>query len=154
MRDFINGFLEIPVGIRFTIVLFAILVLYCIFGKLLFRLLSLVPFVLKALFCGLYLLIDIPVSLLHRMFGGAFAAIDQSTARISGKIYGIMDKCYAKLHNPQTIYSGRVFLIFLVLGVYFVIPPFINFNEGIFTFWQKGYIETESKIVDFIMKRL
>ena len=153
MQDIINSFLELSIGVRFTIELSVYVVLYWIFGRLIFKILSVIPWALRRLVYAVYFLFDIPASALHHKYGGVFASIDQGLATISGKIYEFMDKCQKVLSKPKTIYGGKVFLVYIFVAAYLLIPPMIDFNEGIFTFWNEGYLEHEAKWVEWLTSR-
>ena len=153
MQDIINSFLELPVGVRFAIELGVFMILYWIFGRLIFKLLSVIPWALQRLVYVIYFLFDIPASALHHKYGGVFASIDQGLATISGKIYEFMDKCQKALNKPKSIYGGRVFVAYIVVAAYLIIPSMIDFNEGIFTFWHEGYLGHESKWIEWLTSR-
>jgi hypothetical protein len=154
MHDAILSFLELPVAVRCTLFLGVVLILYWIFGKLALRLLSLVPWLLKKLFYGLYCLIGITVSALHRVFGGIFGKIDQGLANAAERLCSFCDKFNEKMKKPKTMFNGRAFLIFLALGAYLIIPLILELNENIFTFWQESYLSREASVIEFILSRL
>lgn len=150
MNSAFYGFLELPVGIRVIIVLGIILVLYSIFGGLLYNLLSIIPFILHKLVYGLYLLIEIPISVLHKSFGGICSDIAQSIAFGFSKICSLFNKFYNVLHKPKTIYKKQAFFIYLIFTTYFLMPIILDLQLNIFTLWQKSYIMYETKLVSFI----
>jgi hypothetical protein len=154
MHEAILSFLELPVAVRCTLFLGAVLILYWMFGKLALRVLSFVPWLLKKLFYGLYCLLGVPVSALHRVFGGIFGKIDQGLANVAEWLCAVLDKLYAKMKKPKTMFNGRVFLIFLALGAYLLIPLSLDLNENIFTFWQDSYLSREASVIEFIVSRL
>ena len=154
MLEAIHGFLELPVAVRCTIFLGIVLILYWMLGKLALHILSLVPWLLKKLFYGLYCLLGIPVSALHRAFGGVFGKIDQGLATAAEWLCSVCDKLHAKMKKPKTMFNGRAFLIYIALGAYLLIPLGLELNEGIFTFWQESYLSKEASVLKFIISRL
>lgn len=154
MRNALYGFLDFPVGVRFAIMLGIFLILYWIFGRLLYNLLSLVPLILKKMIYATYLLIEIPVSALHKSIGGIFSGIDQGIATGFSKVFCGLDKCYKALHKPKTIHRNKAFFVYLICGAYLVVPGLAGISSSIFTFWEGTYLRQEANFVAFIESTL
>jgi hypothetical protein len=154
MRDAIYAFMELPVGGRAAIIFGIILLLYLIFARLILRILSLIPFLISKLVYGLYVLLNIPVDALHRAFGGLFGGIDQGLAAGAEGIVSASDKVYTALHKPKKIYGGWAFLIYVILGAYFLLPLVTGLHGSLFSFWQESYFVKERGLIDFILAHL
>ena len=150
MYDIFVSFLELPIGVRFTVFLSVLLVLYWFFGRMIYKLLSLIPLLLKKLSYALYLLLEIPVSILHSSVGGVFSTIGQGMSTVFGKVHSSLDRCYNALRSPTTTHGGKAFLIFLLLGVYLIVPNMAGLYTDIFTFWEDAYLEQENRVVTFV----
>jgi hypothetical protein len=150
MYEIVNSFLELPIGVRFTIFLALILILYWVFGRLIFKAVGLVLLLIRKLIYGLYLLIEIPIGTLHGAVGGVFATIGQGLSNGFGKAHSFLDRGFNAFNKPTTTHGGKAFLIFLLLGAYLIIPYFAGLDSNIFTFWKDGYLERESRVVYFV----
>lgn len=150
MRGLIELFLSIPVGGRAVVFIGLLFVLWCIFGRFILKFVSILPWLLKKISIGIYILLEIPISVLHNKFGGAFGEIDQGLAAVTEKVCAFMDKWYEKMHSPRTIYCGRGFIVYLVIVAYLVIPIFTNLTEKPFTFWQESYMKNESEFFQWM----
>ena len=150
MYEIVNIFLELPIGVRFTIFLSVILILYWIFGRLLFKAVGLVLLLIRKLIYGLYLILEIPIGALHGAVGGVFASIGQGLSNSFGRVHSAIDKGFNALNKPKTIHAGKAFLVFLLLGAYLIIPYYAGLDSHIFTFWNDSYLEREGRVVYFV----
>jgi len=151
MSEAIYSFLALPIAVRCTIFLFIIFMVYRIFGKLIFKVISLVPWMLNKITYGLYCLFQIPVSVLHRAFGGVFGKIDQWLANGAEWCFLRTETMHSKMKTPKKMFNGTAFLVFIILGVYLLVPMYFAFNERVFTFWQNAYLINEAKIISLIL---
>ena len=150
MRDIIEAFLSLPIGGRATIFVGILFLLWGILGRTILKIISILPWLLKKLFFGIYILIEIPVSILHSMFGSIFGKIDQGLARFTEKFCDVMDKWYGKMNKPKTINSGRAFAVYLVIATFLLIPSVANLTEKPFTFWHESYVKREAVVVQWM----
>ena len=150
MRALADAFLEVPIGGRAAIFIGIIVLLWCVFGKLILKLASILPWGFKKIFIWIYMLLEMPIGALHSKFGGIFGGIDQGLANISESVCAFMDKLLRKMNRPQTIYRARFLVAYLLLLAYLIIPMCANLTEKPFTFWQKSYIKSETKAVEWM----
>ncbi|MCL2188893.1 MAG: peptidoglycan-binding protein [Defluviitaleaceae bacterium] len=150
MYEIVNSFLELPIGVRFILFLALILILYWLFGRLLFKAVGIVLLLIRKLIYGLYLLLEIPISALHGAVGGVFATMGQGLSNGFGKIHAALDRGFNAFNKPKTIHGGKAFLIFLLLGAFLIIPYFAGLESDVFTFWKYAYLEREERVVYFI----
>lgn len=150
MRDFIEAFLSIPVGGRAAIFIGVLFLLWCILGRVILKIASILPWLLKKLFLIIYMLLDIPVSILHSKFGNIFGEIDQGLAKVTEKFCDFTDKLYGKMSKPKAVYNGYVFVAYLVIASYLLIPIAANLTEKPFTFWQESYVKKEAAVIHWM----
>jgi hypothetical protein len=150
MYNLINDFLSIPVGGRAAIFTGILLLLWFAFGRLILKLVSILPWILKKIFFGIYLVLEIPVSILHTKFGSIFGKIDQWLTTQTEKVFNFMEAMFRKMNKPKTIHSKWAFVIYLILAAYLLIPISANLTEKRFTFWQKSYVNKETEIIQWM----
>lgn len=150
MQDLIDRFLSLPVGGRAAIFVGILFLLWCILGRLILKILSILPWLLKNFFVGIYTVIEIPISILHKKYGSIFGVIDQGLTSITKKVYDLMDSLYLKTKKPHTIYAGWLLIVCLVIVAYLLIPIAANLREKPFTFWQQSYIDKETVAVQWM----
>jgi len=150
MRDSLYGFLELPVGVRFTMVPGIILAVYCIFGRVLSILLSIALLLLSKLVYLIYLLIECPISSLHKSYGGKFSDFDQIVSSFFCNMYSRLVKYSGVLYKPKSIHRGVALLVFVICAVYLFLPGLVGLRSGIFTFWENAYLKNEMKLVAFL----
>lgn len=150
MRDLVEAFLSIPVGGQATMFFGVLFLLWCILGRLLLKLASIFPWLLKKISFGIYMILEFPVSILHSKFGSVFGDIDQGLTTGTEKVCEFMDKLFGKMNKPKTIYGGWAFVIYIVIGAYLLIPISANLTEKPFTFWQESYTEKEVAVIKWM----
>ena len=153
MRDLLDAFLHLPIGIRATIVSGTVFLLYWIFAGLVLRILSIIPWLLLKLTQGLYQLLEIPVSALHKLFGNAFAWLDRGLTSFAESACGFFERLHKRMKQPKTVFRGTAFLVTLVLCAHFLIPVFADLTERPFVFWQDAFVERESAVIVWLEYR-
>ena len=150
LKDLINTILRIPVCWRAVLFGGICFLLWLIFSKPLLKILSIIPYILKKILYGLYLILECPISMLHSKFGSFFGTIDSGLSLISEKVYDFFDKLYNNMKNPKTLFFKQIFIAYLILCAYLLIPMWLDLNEKPFTFWQHSYITNEGKIIQWM----
>ena len=153
MHEYIELFLSLQIGVRLSILLIVPLMMWGMFGRFLLTIISVIPYLLGRIILVIYLLIETPISALHKTFGSAFSGIDQGLANRFDKLYANIEKCYRILHKPQKTYGGTAFLLYIIVSIYLIIPSIIGLNEKPFAFWQGFYLNTEQKIVESLTEK-
>lgn len=153
MTYIVKEVLSLPIGGRAAIFFGSVLMIWLIFAKPLLKLLSIVPWIFKKMIWYLYMLLEIPVSISHRKFGGIFGAVDQGITIFFEKIHNFMEKLYQKIHNPNKLFRREIFIIYLILCAYLLIPVWANLTEEPFTFWQSTYEKNEMSIVQWMIEK-
>lgn len=81
-------FLSWPLWGRAALVLGSVLLVLLLVRVPLLKLLSLIPFSLKWIFRAVYLLLELLISLLHKLLGGMFYRVDNALASFGGRVDG------------------------------------------------------------------
>lgn len=85
---------------------FVVVVIFgALFGRYLLRLLSIVPFLLDKFFRAVYIIIEYPIDLLHRKYGGCFCDIENFVAEAGRKIDGLMLGWYGSWRHVSGVGS-------------------------------------------------
>ena len=150
MYDIINYFLLLPIGVRAAIILGILLLLLLIILNPIFKIFSILVWILQKIIIGIYLLLEIPISALHSKFGSIFGIADQGITSGTEKIYIVFEKIYKKAKYSKSMFRKPILACFLVLLIYLLIPVVSGFTNLQFTFWQEYYIEVESNIINWI----
>ena len=150
MSEFVERFLSLPVGVRAVLFGGFLLLSWLLLARPLLKIFSIVIWLLKKIFLGLYMLLEIPISILHSKLGSVFAGLDQGLTRITEKICTFMDKCCEKMKKPKTTFGMQAFIAYLVVGAYLLIPVAANLTTNSFVFWQQSYIEKEISVIQLL----
>jgi hypothetical protein len=153
MRDIVDGLLLIPVSWRAVLFFGALFFTWLIFGRLILKLLSIVLWLFQKVFIGLYQLLEIPISALHRKFGTSFEIIDQGLTTFAEKVCAFTEMIYGKMKKPESILGGKLFGIYILMCAYFLVPLWANLTEKPFTFWQKAYVKNEASVVSLMERK-
>jgi len=98
-------------------------------------------------------MIEIPISLLHKIAGGVFSSIDQGLSSATRKMYMGLERCFNSLYRPRTTHRNKALIIFIILCAYFVVPALAGVESNVFTFWEDNYLRYENRVVEFIESR-
>ena len=150
MHDLFKIFISLRVGARLALIFGIIFLVWLILAKPLLKIFSILPWIIKKIFYCLYMLFEIPISILHSKFGGMFGTVDQGLTLISDKFCTFIDNLYKKMRRPNTIFSKRLLVVYLVLCAYLLVPVFANLTEKPFTFWQNYYVEKETGVIHWM----
>lgn len=140
-------------AMRIALVMFLMIVVFWkVFGKMALRIFSVVPFLVEKAFCGLYLLVDIPVSYLHKKFGSGFGTLDNSLSAGGGKIDDVLKMWYGAWHSPKKVRMPRQLLIYILCMGVVLGPAFFKLDEK----WRIGenlYIAGETSVINWFEQR-
>lgn len=146
-----KNFFLLPFWLRVVLLLlFVIVLLWSIFGKIILRILSLIPFVLKKVCWRLYLLLETPIAFLHKRFGSTFGKIDNVLLGVAEKVDTAMKNWYKAWHSPDKIHFGRLLLVYFVCVAFIVLPSFVNIDNKILRFGETTYVHYETSLADWL----
>lgn len=127
MSGVVNYLIDMPFEFRVVISLFfLIFVVGKLLGKRILWILSIVPFILKQVFRGLYLLIQMILSILHKKIGWIFTRADEKFVEISEKIDIKIDDWYQQWKNSQKPKLKNCFLIYIICCLVIILPSYIK----------------------------
>lgn len=150
MREVMALFLDLSIGVRASVVLFILWLIWCLVGRWIIRLFSVVPFAMKTAILVLHRIPELPLSFLHKRFGGVFTRMDNGFSDVMGALYAKLQKPYKALRTNNTSYCGWAFLICLVGVGYFLYSEWIHEPPEFFLIWQKHYNVIEESIIRFL----
>ena len=145
MEYILMYFFNLSVSIRASIILFFFWVIWCLTGKFLFKIFSLLPLVLKTLVLLIHRIIELPITILHKTLGKAFAGIDHSLSVGFAQIYYQIDQIYRKFRNSSTVYAGKLFVVLIIVIAILIISDFAKYDK-IKDMWEYIYLRLENAL--------
>lgn len=144
-------FFLLPFWARVVLSLFFVIVLlWLILGKIILRILSFIPFVLKKVCWYFYLLLEMPIAILHKRFGSTFGKIDNMLLRAGEKVDTAMQNWYTAWHSPDKIHVGRLLLVYFSCVAFIVLPSFVNVDNKILRFGETTYVHNETRFANWL----
>lgn len=140
-------FFEMPLWFRVLNVLLIAIFVWRILGKLLLKILSIIPFTLGKVFLLLYYIIELPITKLHKEIGKAFFEVDNFVADTGAKIDGILKKWYLYWSKEYKFSWKRAILY---SGICWLIIVFPSLSKVESEFWRTGerwYLQGEKIVV-------
>lgn len=153
MRVIVNFFLNLPFGIRVAFWLFLLIfVLWRMLGIKICWILSGIPFLLKRIFRFFYLLVEIPIAILHEKFGSIYSKIDATLLVLGEKIDKAIDSWYVSWHYYKHISMGKNVLIFVLSIAFIAVPSYIKVDNQILKIGETIYLRYETFLVNWMEK--
>lgn len=144
----VNNFMTFPVWCRAAIVLFICLVLvWMLLRKVVLFILSIIPFLIEWFYRKIYILIELPIATLHKMYGGYFYKIDNCLSRGGEKLDFLLNHWYAQWHSPKKYKFGLNLLFYSMCVVFVATPTFLHTDNEFWGIGEKLYIYGESSLV-------
>lgn len=147
MSSIIYGFLALPLFPRITISLFFILAFWWVLGHKILWIASLLPFLLNKIFRYIYVLVELPVSKLHKKFGAIYYKIENGMSHFGKKIDTVLFKWYEKWHDSRRVQLRSIIIVYILLIMYIAVPSSIGLKGNILLSGQKGFIYSESALI-------
>lgn len=151
MKTLVSLFFLADIKIRAAVLIgLFIIAFWWILGKVIIRLASFFPYLLKNIFRGLYLLIEAPVCWLHERVGSFFYGIDNGLSGIGEKIDTFFERWYTSWRNPVNSHIGLSIVIYGILLIWICVS---DHTEGIGAKSLNGqavYLKVESKLTDWL----
>ena len=122
MMGFILYLFEYPIYIRAAVSVIILLSLWRLFGRVIIWMLSIIPFLLQKAFIIFYLIIKLPITMLHKGCGGLFFLVDNMWSNVGEKIDAKISKWYKKWHTEYT-YSFKTALVAGLLFYACIVVP-------------------------------
>ncbi|MCL2146553.1 MAG: SH3 domain-containing protein [Synergistaceae bacterium] len=147
MTDILVRIMQWPLAARVALLLLVVWFIWLVFGKLLIRVLSIVPFCIQYIMLALYILLDFPLSMLHHKFAGLFANIDISWTGIMRNAYAVTNSWYNNWKRPKKRYSAVMLLLLGIVFMWTVLPSAIGLEGAIIHGPRNSYIQVEQWLV-------
>lgn len=147
-------FFLLPFWLRVVVSLFLVIVLlWLVFGKIILKILSIIPFLLRKVFWYIYLILETPVAILHKKFGSVFGKTAHALSCAGERVDTVMQAWYKAWHFPDKIHIGRLFLVYGVCVIFVILPSFVNFDNGFFSFGERTYTNCETRFASWMEKK-
>lgn len=148
-----NFFFALPLACRAGIVLGLVLLFFLLLHTPILKTLSVIPFLLKQVFRVFYLLLEWPVSALHKSLGGVIYRIDNGLAACSEKIDAWLERWYTAWHipKPREKYVAVTVVVFVVCYLSIIAPTVFHVEND--NWKAKGgtiYLHMEGALTDFL----
>ena len=144
MSAIINYFINLPFGIRVAIVLFfAIFVIWKLLGSSIFGILSIIPFLFRIIFLGLYVLIQEVLHTLHKRIGWIFVTADREFVNVGKGIdegIGIWHKKWKTASKPKW---KSCFWAYIIGCVIIIVPSYLKTDNKIIKAGESGFLLCE-----------
>lgn len=143
MSLLVNSYLSGPLWVRSAVAFSFIFIFWMISGRMVLWVLSLFPFLAGKIFRHLYLLLEIPLDLLHKGSGSVFGEINNWMSRMGGRIDNAMLRWYHAWHSLERPHIGKT-MLFCTACVLMV------------NLWNTGkekFLSTESFLADLIVNQ-
>lgn len=152
MNVYIETFLSWPLVGRVACLVFPVIVLlWGLFGKYLLHLLSVIPFLLDNIFRGIYIIIEFPISALHRKCGGGFYNVENFVTNVAEKVDSLLLRWYTSWKHINKITMMPVMLIYIAAVVFIgVVPVLANWPDAPISMGGRAYIQCENKLVSWM----
>ena len=151
MKAFISHFFSMDIRVRAAVLMaMFITVFWWFLGKMIIRVASLFPYLLRGAFRGVYLLIEAPVCWVHGRVGSFFYRIDNGLVSVGNRVDIFLQRWYSNWRNPENRHIFLPILIYCVLLIWICIPyREENADIGLFS-GQGTYLKVENKLTDWL----
>lgn len=151
MSGIVNYLINLSFSVRVAIGLFLLVfVVWKFGGKIIIRILSIVPFLIKNIFLGFYLLIDAILSVLHKRVGWIFATADEQFGQVCEKVDCRIERWYTKWRGAEKTKIKECFLIYIISCLIIIIPSYVETDNRIIKAGENAYLKYEA----FILKHI
>lgn len=151
MSEIVNYLIGLPFSIRVAIGVFLIVFIVWYLGrKIILRILSIIPFLVKKLFIGFYLFIDTILSALHKKVGWIFIVADERFGEVCEKIDCKIGKWHTKWRNAQKAKIKECFLVYIISCLIIIVPSYVATNNKIIKAGENTYLMLEEFVMKYI----
>ena len=150
-NSFYNLYFSTPLCFRMGVIVLLLWLVWCIIGKYMIKLLSIIPLALKMLVLILHRIIELPICFLHRVIGSPFIRIDKRLSIGFGKIYDRVNTLLAFFYKNKKSYCGKAFIFCVIIIAVIIVSDCFNINS-IKSIWSKPYLQFEDYIFKTVNK--
>ncbi len=151
MKAFISHFFSADIRIRAAVLIaLFIIIFWWGLGKVIIRLASFFPYLLRGVFRGVYLLIEAPVCWIHGKVGSFFYRIDNGLSGVGDKIDTFLERWYMRWNNPTNKHTFLSIVIYFILLIWICIPYHAEETDIKSFSGQAVYLRVENKLTDLL----
>lgn len=151
MKIFISHFFSADVRIRAAVLMALVIVFFWWwFGKVIIRIASVFPYLLKGVFRGVYLLIEAPVCWIHGRVGSFFYQLDNGLSSVGYKIDTFFDRWYMCWKEPKKKHICLSVIIYCILLIWICIPYHTEGTDVRSFSGQAVYLRMENKLTGWL----
>lgn len=151
MKTLISFFFQVDIRIRAAVLIGLFIILFWwTLGKVVIRLASFFPYLLKKIFRGIYLLLEAPVCWIHERVGSLFYEIDNGLCSIGEKTDTFLGRWYTNWKNPVNNHIALSLVIYAILLIWICVS---HDTEGIVAKSFNGqavYLNVENRLMDWL----
>lgn len=152
MNALIHLFSALPLWMRASILLMFPLAIWLLLGKSLLRVLSVIPFLIRKVFhCG-YLMLELPVSALHRKFGLFFCEMENRMSFVGAKIDLGLNRWHRAWRFPVKRYAGIAAIIYSLCVVLVALPGSLHIKSDWLNIGEQVFIRNESVLIQWLQE--
>lgn len=151
MKNLISHFFLADIRIRAAVLIaLFIMAFWWISGRVIIRLASFFPYLLKKICRGMYLLIEAPVCWIHERVGSSFYGINNGLSAIGEKIDTFLERWHTRWKNPVNRHIALSIVIYGILLVWICVSPHTEGMETNLFNGQAVYLKMENKLTDWL----
>lgn len=141
----------LPFWLRVVFILFLLIVLFwLVLGKLVLKMLSFIPFLLRKICWLFYLILEMPTAMLHKKYGSIFGKIDNALSHAGEKVDIAVYSWYKSWHFHNKIHVGKLIFVYGLCVAYVVLPSYLNTNNNLLCFGEKTYLHYEEQFFNWV----
>lgn len=149
----IGAYVAWPYWLRAALVLFVGMFIFGFLpGRFILWILSIIPYALQKIFRACYMLVELPVSWLHKKFGLSFYEVDNHLSSVGEKVDVALSRWYGAWHKSEKIHFGRFLLVYAACTVLVVAPSLIETKSSFLKIGETAYTFCETSFVDWTIK--
>lgn len=150
MNVLIHSFMSWTLFWRAAILLFFIIVVvWKVFGKRLLWILSIIPFSLQWFFRLIYLLVEAPISLLHKKLGASFYKISNGLSQYAERTDSIMERWYNKWHLLERVQLWKALMVYVLCVTLVMLPSLIEVEGNVYRKGETVYLHCEAALISW-----
>lgn len=148
MESFALFFFSLDIKVRAAVLMaLCIIIFWWILGKIIIRILAFLLYLLRGVFKGVYLLIEIPVCWIHGKTGSFFYEIDNALAGMGEIVDSFLEKWRVCWSKPKDRHIFSSIVVYFILLIWICIPYHADEEDVNLFNGQDVYLSVENKLV-------
>ena len=154
MMSLVYKIFEWPFELRFLLFLVLWFCIWQFLGKYVLKIISVIPFLLERAFILLYLIVEIPIAVSHKLVGGQIYKLQNIWADIGSKIDASLSRWYVNWHFKYENKRRRTIIIMVLLYIVIVCPSYFFAETSYLNVGKNIYCTIEQSAKERIEKYL